>query len=229
MIAGAVLDVLRQMSRIAGCHLFVVGTANDPQLILRCLREGASEFVDQEHLENHLEDAIVRYRSRTARKTTTSTAGRVIGVVAPSGGSGSSTVAVNVAAALADKYKAVGLMDLRLSTGDLAALLDLVPPHNIADLAQSLDRMDMTMLDAAMIRHVSGIHLLAAPTEYSQIPHVTDKVVRQTLALARRRFPYVVLDLENVLNEEQIEALWQADVTLMVIRLDYTSLRNRNV
>ncbi len=76
-------DVLRQMSRIAGCHLFVVGTANDPQLILRCLREGASEFVDQEHLENHLEDAIVRYRSRTARKTTTSTAGRVIGVVAP--------------------------------------------------------------------------------------------------------------------------------------------------
>ncbi len=117
-------------------------------------------------------------------------------------------------------------MDLRLSTGDLAALLDLVPPHNIADLAQSLDRMDMTMLDAAMIRHVSGIHLLAAPTEYSQIPHVTDKVVRQTLALARRRFPYVVLDLENVLNEEQIEALWQADVTLMVIRLDYTSLRN---
>ena len=51
-------------------------------------------------------------------------------------------------------------------------------------------------------------------------------MVRQTLGLARRRFPFVIIDLENILNEEQIEVLWQADTTLMVIRLDYTSLRN---
>ena len=157
------IQTLRHFARTAGCHVFAVGKIDDPQWILRCLREGATEFVDQDHFDNDLDDAIVRYRSRAARKTTDNSAGRVIAVVAPSGGSGSSTVAVNVAAALAKRYQSVGLMDLRLSTGDLAALLDMVPPHSIADLAQSLDRMDMTMLDAALARHSKRHPITGSP------------------------------------------------------------------
>jgi pilus assembly protein CpaE len=167
----------------------------------------------------------VRWKSRYARRKS-SLAGSVISVIAPSGGSGASTVAVNVAAALAKQHGEVGLIDLRLSTGDLAAFLDLVPQHTLGDLSNNFDRMDATMLEMAMAKHQSGIRLLAAPREYSEVKAVTAAVVRQTTALARRRFPYVVIDLENIFSEEQVEALWQSDVTLMVVRLDYTSLRN---
>jgi pilus assembly protein CpaE len=44
--------------------------------------------------------------------------------------------------------------------------------------------------------------------------------------MARVRFPYLVTDLDNVYQSEQIEALWQADVILLILRMDYTSVRN---
>ena len=44
--------------------------------------------------------------------------------------------------------------------------------------------------------------------------------------MARVRFPYVVADLDNAFGAEQVEALWQSDVILLVLRLDYTSVRN---
>jgi pilus assembly protein CpaE len=50
--------------------------------------------------------------------------------------------------------------------------------------------------------------------------------VQRALALGRVRFPYVVVDLGSTFADEQVEALWQADVILLVLRLDYTSVRN---
>ena len=44
--------------------------------------------------------------------------------------------------------------------------------------------------------------------------------------MVRGEFPYVVLDMDNTLDETEVETLWQADVILLVVRLDYTSIRN---
>ena len=68
-----------------------------------------------------------------------SEAGRMIAVLAPSGGSGSSTLAVNVATVLAKEHKSAALIDLKLQAGDLAALLDLKPTYTLADLCQNVD------------------------------------------------------------------------------------------
>ena len=65
---------------------------------------------------------------------------RTIAVLAPSGGSGSSTLAVNVATVLAKEHKTALLIDLKLQAGDLAALLDLKPTHTLADLCQNVAR-----------------------------------------------------------------------------------------
>jgi pilus assembly protein CpaE len=46
------------------------------------------------------------------------------------------------------------------------------------------------------------------------------------LAMGRMRFPYVVADVDNGLGESQLEALWQSDVVVLVLRPDYTSVRN---
>jgi pilus assembly protein CpaE len=55
---------------------------------------------------------------------------------------------------------------------------------------------------------------------------VTSKGVRQTVAMARAAFPYVVADLDRSFSDEQVEALQQSDVILLVLRPDYTSVRN---
>src|SRR5438270_3272945 len=48
----------------------------------------------------------------------------------------------------------------------------------------------------------------------------------RVLALGRSLFPYVVVDLDHSFREEQLQVLRQADVILLVIRLDFTSLCN---
>ena len=219
------LTALRDVARTIRTHILVVGPT-DTDLILRSMQSGAAEYIEDTHLENELGAAIVRFKARNTSQPGADAPGRVITVLAPSGGSGSSTVAANVAAALAKQYDSVGLLDLRLATGDLAALFDLVPQHTVADLCRNINRADNTMFDMAFAAHECGVRLLAAPREYEQIQSVTARGVRQTIAMARRRFPYVVIDLDNVINEEQVEALWQSDVTLIVLRLDFTSVRN---
>src|SRR5439155_66987 len=84
--------------------------------------------------------------------------GRAIALLAPSGGSGSSTLAVNVAVSLAREHKSAALFDLKLQAGDLAALLDLKPNHTLADLCQNSARMDRAMFERSLVRHSSGVH-----------------------------------------------------------------------
>src|SRR4029079_16882260 len=105
-------------------------------------------------------------------------------------GSGSSTIAANISAGLAKKQGTCGLIDLRLSVGDLAPLLDMRPNYNLANLAENIDRVDEEMVDQLLTLHPSGIRLLAAPTTQLQASRVTERVVRQAISMARRRFPY---------------------------------------
>ena len=105
-------------------------------------------------------------------------------------------------------------------------MFDLRPTHSIADICDQLARIDRSMLKQFFIRHNCGVHLLAAPSLHTEIKRITAKGVRQTFVMARQRFPYVVTDMDNVIAADQVEALWQADTILLMLRLDYTSVRN---
>ncbi len=135
-------------------------------------------------------------------------------------------LARNIAAVLASRNEACGLIDLKLSAGDLPSMLDLQPTHTMVDLCDRISRVDQSMFEQFFERHPKGIHLLAAPREYAQASKISDKLVRRILAMARVRFPYVLIDLHNAFAAEQIEALRQSDVIVMVLQLDYTSIRS---
>src|SRR5581483_10356762 len=99
--------------------------------------------------------------------------GQVIGLLGASGGSGSSTLAVNLAGVLARDLDRCALIDLKPGAGDLAALLDVKPTHNLADLCLNVGRMDRAMFESALVPHTSGVHLLAPPLMYEDIRLVT--------------------------------------------------------
>ncbi len=221
------LDVLRETCQtVHGARVLVVGPAADAKLILATLRQGADEYLDEAMLISELNAAMIRLKAKRASPAELAQSGKIIAVLGPSGGCGSSTLAVSISTVLADQCGTCGLVDLRLSAGDMASMLDLKPQHTIADLSDRLDRVDQGMFDQFFVQHESGVHLLAAPYEYAQVSRITDKVVRRALTMARVRFPYVVVELDNAFSSEQIEAIWQADEILLILRLDYTSIRN---
>jgi pilus assembly protein CpaE len=216
------LDLLGDLRREQPVPVLVVGPAVS-KLVLRALRGGAADYIDLADLERELQAALKRLRDEGSGRDQ---AGRIIAVLAPCGGSGTSTLAANMAAALAREHKEVALVDLKLEAGDLATLLDLRPVHTLADLTQNVARMDRMLLERSLVRHGSGVHLLAAPRTLADIAHVTPEGVDQVLNLARVVFPYVVADVDHAQSHLQARAVRQADVILLVLRLEFPSLRN---
>src|SRR5262249_58595575 len=94
------------------------------------------------------------------------------------------------------------------------------------DSGRSGTRLDRTMSERALVRHSSGVSLLAPPHMLADIRLVTSEGIRQALTLARGLFPYVVVDLDHSFREEQTQVLRLANVILLVMRLDFTSLQN---
>jgi pilus assembly protein CpaE len=203
--------------------VLAVGPVADSKLVLQALRAGATDYVDEAEVETELRAALSRVR---VGQQTQGKPGRLVALLAPSGGSGSSTLAVNVATVIAQEHKSALLIDMKRAVGDLADLLDLRPTHTLADLCQNAARMDRVMFEGTLVRHSSGVHLLAPPRSFVDMPHVTPEGVRQALLVGRTIFPYVVVDLECSFREEEAEVLRQADVVLVVLRLDFACLRS---
>ena len=212
--------------------VLAIGPDGDPKVILGAFRAGADEFVPEADLDADLADALLRL---TTDARAGLAGGKTVAVLAASGGSGASTVAVNVAAALARAHDGCVLIDLKLETGDLADLLDLRPQHTLADLCGGHAPPERGMFDQSLAAHHTGVRLLASPRRQASIlrapgtgagDRVTADGVRQVLAFARAARPHVVVEVSPTFREEQVQAVKLADVVLLVLRPDFPSLRN---
>jgi pilus assembly protein CpaE len=203
-------------------RFLAVGPA-DARLILRTIREGAEEYIDETEVSTELDTVLVRIMSEGLPG---GEPGQVISILAPSGGSGSSTLACNLATVLAKEHNQAMLFDLKLGAGVCDAMLDLKPQHTLTDLCRNAERMDRGMFERMLIRHASGVRLLPPPVTFDDMAEITGMGVRQALTMARGIFPYVVIDLDRTYGEEQVEVLQQSDIVMLILRLDFTSLRN---
>jgi pilus assembly protein CpaE len=220
------VGAVREARQTCAAYIIAVGPADDPRMILKCLHGGADEYLDVALVVGELTSAMARFETKRRARGGGSQGGKVISVIGASGGVGTSTIAANIAGVLAKAHKQCGLIDLRLQAGDQAALLNLKPTHTLADFCVNAARVDQSMFEQMFARHASGIELLAAPWDAGQAPLVTSQNLRLLLALARRKFPYIVLDVDNRPDDLHTEALWQADEVLVVTRLDFVSVRN---
>ena len=202
--------------------ILAVGPASDAKLVLRTLRGGANEYLDEADLEVELEEALRRCREGDGARRN----GQLLAVFGPCGGTGASSVAVNLGIALAKLSGRSLLVDLKLATGDLAPLLDLKPSFTLADLCQQAGQLDRTMFQRSLAAHATGVHLLAPPHSLADLPYLTGDAVAQVLTMARSLFSYVLVDLDCSFREAQEPALRLADRILVMLRLDFTCLRN---
>ena len=200
------------------CRLLLVGGIADSRLVLRAMRQGATEYLDQSDLASELNHALDRIDQRKTRAWN-------VGVWSASGGAGSSVVAANLACELAKKPGSCGLADLKVEGGDLATLLNLKVTHTLADASRNVDGLDMTVLRTCLVSHGSGVQLLSASAEYPSFDPVDTRGVQRALSLLGRQADYLVLDLDRCLSHVAFNVAQSADVLLCVMRPDFVSLR----
>jgi pilus assembly protein CpaE len=213
------LTAVRNNRRQTSARILLVGPTADTKLVLRGLREGANEFLDQADLRGELPAALQRLSAVSPK-------GRLIVAISASGGCGCSTIAANLAVALAGTHGSSAILDLNLEAGDLVTLLDLKPSYSIAELCQNVRRLDASLLEGCLVPHSSGVQLLAAPTRVADSIHVTPEGINEVLSLVAHRFPFVIVDLGDSFRFERKSLLLDADLILLALRLDFTCLRN---
>lgn len=146
-------------------------------------------------------------------------------VFAPKGGVGKTTIAFNLACALAAAGRRTILIDGSLQFGDLRALLKVpLDAPSIVDLPT--DRITEADLADVVWRDPSGIDFLLAPPRVEQAEMITTRDIDKTLSLLRRLYDVVVVDVPTYLSEQSLAFLDAADIVIEIVTFDSTTIHN---
>lgn len=219
------LGVVSQVTqKLPSTAVVVTGMATSSDDVIEIIRAGAFEFLKRPVQRASLTaalDKLVRVKGTSQPRRR----GRVTAVYSPKGGLGVTTVAVNIAVALAGQSHGKALLvELDTRQSDVATLLDLRPRFSILDLLEGVDRMDDALLQGLLTRHESGLSVLPAPSRAERAP-LGAEPVRLCVEQLASRFEHVVLDLRHDVDPATLAALESADAILYLTTPNVSALR----
>ena len=221
-------QVLREIDQLAEhcddtVKVMVIGSVNDITLYRQLIARGVSEYLVPpfEPLQ------VIRSIGELFHNPDAPFVGKQISVVGAKGGVGSSTIAHNLAWALAENVKVnTTLVDLDLSFGTTALDFNQETPQTIADALLAPERADDTVVERLLAKPTERLSLFTAPATINQIMDIPDESYSMVIDVVRRNVPYVVLDLPHVWSAWMLETLVASDEVIVVCQPDLASLRN---
>jgi len=221
-------QVRELLARFPRTAVFVATSEKNPDWILSFIRAGASEYllkpIDKIELFEAFQKAGNLLLSNNHDQP--SEEGRIITVYNPIGGMGTTSIAVNLAAALVKKDNKVALVDLNLSGGDVAIFLDVTPRYTLSSVTSNLSRLDASFLMSVMTRHSSGVYLLSEPLDVDETLGITPEQIQRILAFLKRVFTYIVIDTGGQLAGINETTFKQSDMILFNTVLNLPALEN---
>lgn len=212
-----------------------------PASLHTLLREGGNEFVPYPLPEGELARAIERVQRpdevapvnddmATTLKPTGDRSGVVIPVHSMAGGTGSSTLAVNLAweLTLVDKEEPprVCLIDLDLQFGATATYLDLPRRETILELLSDTESMDSESFMQALLTYNQSMQVFTSPTDMVPLDLIGPADVERLIETARVNFDYVIIDMPSTMVEWSETVLNAAHVYFATLELDMRSAQN---
>ncbi len=149
-------------------------------------------------------------------------------VYSPRGGTGVSTISINLAAALDKIRHGVALIDTDLQFGDLPVDLNMRVNKSLADLTTS-NRPDADTLPDLLLTHSSGVNLLFAPPRPETAELITGSMLVQAARRLRDRSSAVVIDTASYLTDQNLALIDVVDLVLLVVTPDLASVKNARI
>jgi len=214
--------------------IIIMSVQGEQEYLRRAMMAGAKNYLtkpftgdelinavkDAYHKERKIRDAL---RSKSGGRAP----GKVIGVFSGKGGVGKTTIAANLAIALATRRNTkVAIVDADIQFGDVALVLNVFPRSTIADVAAEKGQLEEIVLAAYMTSYSEQLQVLAAPIRPEQAESVTGPLVSSILKQLRNTYDFIIVDMASSFSEVAIAALDAADIVLLVAALDLPAVKN---
>ncbi|WP_439141026.1 AAA family ATPase [Planktotalea sp.] len=214
-----------------------------PASLHQLLRGGADEFIPYPLPENELRNAVERLRkppptpveqapngTAVASHTGDSRNGAVIAVHGLAGGTGATTLAVNLAWELATFEKeaspSVCILDLDLQFGSVSTFLDLQRRDAVFELLTDTENMDDESFRQALLIHEEHLHALTSPADVIPLDLIRPEDISVIIDLAKARFDYVIVDMPTTLVQWTETVLNASQIYFATLEMDMRSAQN---
>lgn len=205
----------------------IIGPTEDTGVLRLAMRAGARDYLSWPPDRGELFELLGELRQETQSAATPPEA-KVISVINAKGGSGGTFIACSLANVLASRYEQrVGLVDVDLQFGNLAAYFDLSIKHSLQEVLDAAEQLDEIALKGYMTTHEnSTLDILGnQDTEPFIISEDDGPRLMATLELMSGSYDQLLLDLPRVLDHLTIQALESSDKVLVVLQQNIVSIK----
>ncbi len=223
------LELVESIGANGATTVMVYSAKADAELLVRCMRAGAREFLTLPFSHSTMAEALVRASARRpSAKAAKATAGRLLVFTGAKGGSGVTTISTNFAVALAQESgESTLLIDLDLPLGDAALNLGIVAEYSTVNALQNAGRLDSAFLSKLLVKHSSGLSVLAAPGKFPQF-NASNEDVDRLIAVARQDFDNMVVDIGSRHDLMGTALFKDAHRIYLITQAGIPELRNSN-
>ncbi|MGC1298843.1 MAG: AAA family ATPase [Alloacidobacterium sp.] len=223
------LELVENICGNSPATVMVYSAQADSELLVRCMRAGAREFLTAPIVPSTIAEALVRASvRRPAARPARKAVGKLLVFASAKGGSGVTTVASNFALTLAQESgQNTLLIDLDLPLGNVAIDLGITTHFSTANAIEGAERLDSNFFQKLLTKHDSGLFVLAAPDRYTPV-QATDQAVEKMLSIARQDFEYVVVDAGSSIGSASRALFKNAHIVYLITQVSISGLRNSN-
>ena len=223
-----------------GIKVILIAEDVTPAALHSLLRGGADEFVPYPLPEGELAQAIERVRAPDEAPAQAVQApqlragankdGALIVVHGLAGGTGATTMAVNLAWELANVAKddspTVCLLDLDLQFGSVSTFLDLPRREAVYEMLSDTENMDEEIFGQSLLTYEDKLQVLTAPSEMLPLDLISSEDVDRIISMARNQFDYVIVDMPSTLVQWSETVLSASHIYFTMLELDMRSAQN---
>lgn len=223
--------ILRREPEFAGVPILILTAQSGLEDKLKAFEAGADDHLTKPFEGAELMARIAALLRRAEASLQPREApiheGTLIAVHSLRGGTGSSTLAVNLGIGLASLWpRSTMLVDLTMTSGQIALMLNKTLRRTWADVSLfNPGELDMDVLSSVIDSHESGLSFIAAPTLPTEAAPLQPDTLGTALHLLKQNYPYIVADLPHDFSDITLQALDAADVILMIASPDMSSIR----
>ncbi len=240
---GLITDIITR-AKAVNIQVMLIAEDVTPASLHQLLRSGADEFVPYPLPEGEFQQAIDRLRTISAPQPAPAAAaaaatqlrvgddkqGAVFVTHGLAGGTGATTLAVNLAWELAtinkDDSPSVCLIDFDLQQGSVSTCLDLPRREAVLEMLSDTESMDEEIFGGSLITYEDKLNVLTAPSEMVPLDLASPEDISRVVEMARSHFDYVVIDMPSTLVMWTETVLSAAHLYFATLELDMRSAQN---